>query len=126
MLDESCRCCGKGTRHICDRCDDLLHNKGAVFLIEVTDTSNEVKKRLTGFTCTIIASKFREHGSTTPMTPGICFIRQSDLKAFLKDDYDKINKPSRRAKFLKGSPSWHKFNSGTAGNTRSAVELPHH
>ena len=127
MLDEECRCCGKGRQHVCQKCDALLHKGYAVF-IEVADKSTVEKKKPTGYVIATRARKLFEHGHPgTAMTPGIYFIRQTDLKQFLGDGYNNyrtIAPTKTTGRLLQSAPTY-RTESNPTGSTRLITELPH-
>jgi hypothetical protein len=128
-MHEECRCCGKGREWVCDSCNALL-DRGHAFFIEVKDSSNEQHKKPTGYAIAFIAREAYEHGHPeVTLTPGIYFIRESDLKQFLGDGYNKFNHSARSGapgRFLhNGAGSRPRVNSGAADSSRSATELAH-
>jgi hypothetical protein len=133
-LDQECRCCGKGNQHICEKCDEMLHN-GYAFFIELKDSSTEERKRPTGYNIALLASQVTEHRwydgrPSEPMTPGIYFIRQADMKNFLKDDYNNFRATQHTSRVngrLLNTAPRHRNHPvrQTAGSARQAVELRH-
>lgn len=109
---EECRCCGKGREAFCDRCAKL-NREGYAFLIEVRDNSTAEKRKPTGYSVAILASSVKD------FQPTIYFIRATDLKEFLGNDY---NKP-QPIRFLTNRPSWNNPQSRPAERTRSVTEL---
>ena len=126
-VEEYCRCCGTGNQNVCPRCEGLLNN-GYAFFIEVKDSSTHERKKPTGFNIAVLASQLWENGNpSSVMQPGIYFIKESDLKQFLGNGY---NKPASRgqnssSKFLTGSPKWNNSNSRPTAGKHSPTELVH-
>jgi hypothetical protein len=126
--DDDCRCCGKGRETFCDRCWDLFQ-KGYSIMIEVKDNSSEQKKKPTGYSIAVAPGLLYENGHPgVPIaTNHLYFIRETDLKQFLGNGYNKTI-PGR---FLNGTPRWkahggnNSFNPRTTGSSRQAVELAH-
>lgn len=101
--DPECRCCGKGNQFVCRVCSDYLHH-GFMFLLEVKDNSSEIRRYFTGYVVRIKANRIFQNGKPgVPMEPGLYVVRQTELKNFLKDQYDykrltqQSNRPQRSA-----------------------------
>ena len=127
-MHEECRCCGKGREWVCDSCNKLLDN-GHAFFIEVKNSATEIHKKPTGYAIAFKAADAYENGNPgVPLTPGIYFIKESDLKTFLGDGYNKFNHRtgSTDGRFLSNGSRWTgSANYRPAGDTRSATELAH-
>lgn len=130
--DNDCRCCGNGRITICESCKEMLHS-GYAFMIEVFDWSRKSKKKSTGYVVAFKAAQAYEHGKPgVPMQPGIYFIRETDLKTFLGDGY---NRTIKTTEFLSKAPEWNASNKHSkhghrnhsqrqsANSTRSVTEL---
>lgn len=122
--DSECRCCGKGRVYVCKSCTDLL-NSGYAFVLEVKDSSTQQHKKPTGYVIAFVANQAFENGDPLqPMEPGIYFVKESDLKNFLGNGYDKHHR-GLHGKFLNSSPKWAKHDRRPAKSTRSVTELAH-
>ena len=111
---EECRCCGRGREAFCDRCGNL-NKEGYAFLIEVRDNSTINRQRTTGYSVAILAASVKD------FQPTIYFIRATDLKEFLSNDY---NNPEP-IRFLSKRPSWNNAQPGSTERTRQVTELAH-
>jgi hypothetical protein len=127
-LDENCRCCGRGTQHICDKCASRIR-QGYSFIIEVKDNATEKKKKPTGYAIAYKTDQPCLTGTYLEGKPGrILFIRQSDLKDFLGNDYN--NYRTRGADKGRLLHSVRKItdpqtNSSSTAGPRQATELVH-
>lgn len=125
--DADCRCCGTGTKEVCDRC--LADIKGGkAFFLEVILQGKANYRFFTRYVVAIQANLAYENGSVekTPMTPGIYLITQDSLKTFMKDEY-RIGFTGKEhvPKFLEHAPGLNRSGGKATNSSRSVVELPH-